>query len=259
MDLANEKFVFSTLERSFSVNRLVSILIVLAISRVLLADDFAEIDRMFVLRDEPANLNRCVELCKQITQEQPQNYEAWWRLAKYEFYFSDIQKSDSDKENALKNGIDAAKKAVTLDPKRVEGHFWLASNDGEYAELKGAFKSMSLIHSIRSEFETAFQINPRYENGAVYQALGELYIRLPGLFGGDDDKGVALLETGVQKAPSNLNLKLTLGEFYIKKKKNDEAQKLLNDVLKADDPMLTENEKRDLRQRASHDLAGLKS
>ena len=50
---------------------------------------------MFALRDNPGNLNRCVELCKRIVQVQPENYEAWWRLAKYQFYLSDTQKSDA--------------------------------------------------------------------------------------------------------------------------------------------------------------------
>jgi tetratricopeptide (TPR) repeat protein len=221
-------------------------------------EDLTEADRMFALRDETAKLNQAIDVCQRTVQQQPDNYEAWWRLAKFEFYLSDLQKADSDKEKLLKAGIEAAMKAVDLNSKRVEGHFWLASNDGEYAELKGAFKSMSLIHSIRAEFETAYEIDPMYENGSVYQALGELYIRLPGLFGGDDDKGLELLETGVKKAPSNLNLKMTLAEFYLKKGNKDDARKLLNEIPSVNDPILTENETRDLRWRASQDLAEVK-
>ena len=147
-------------------------------------------------------------------------------------------------------GIDAAKKAVTADAKRVEGHFWLGANQGEYADLKGALQSLGLVKNIRKEFEAALAIDPSYENGAIYSALGQIDLNLPRLFGGNERRGIEKLEAGLKAGPDNAELKVTLGEVYQKKGRRDEARKLFESVLSANDAARTPIEMDELRTKA---------
>jgi tetratricopeptide (TPR) repeat protein len=207
-------------------------------------------DVLFAARDYGDNLKQATSMMEQLTAREPSNYEAWWRLARLRYYLVDHEKDRSKKSKLLQAGVDAAKKAVALDDKRVEAHFWFAANEGEYADLKGALQSLNLVKTIRKEFEAALAINPAYENGAIYSALGQIDLNLPRLLGGNERRGVERLEEGLKVGPNNAELKVTLAEVYGKKGRKDEARKLLESVLSGNDPTRTPAEMEELRTKA---------
>jgi len=171
---------------------------------------------------------------------------------------SDQETNEANRVKLLESAIDAAKKAVALKNERPEGHFWLAASTGEYAGLKGSFRTLWLIKTIRREFEAVLKIDPAYENGDAYLALGELDIRLPKLFGGDDQRGIQRLETGLKVGPKNADLKLTLAENYAKQGRVVEARTLAESVLSVDDPSRTASEQEEFRNKARRLLNKLK-
>ncbi len=130
-------------------------------------DPIAQADELFATRDNADNLKQAVLLMEQLTAREPSNYEGWWRLARGRYYVGDRETDQTKKTRLFQSGVEAAKKALALDDKRVEGHFWFAANEGEYADLKGALQSLGLVKTIRKEFETSLAINPAYENGAI--------------------------------------------------------------------------------------------
>ena len=213
-------------------------------------NSIARADEFFAARDNPVNIKQAVELMEQLAASEPSNYEAWWRLARARYYAGDREKDQTKKAKVFYSGVEAAKKAVALDDKRVEGHFWFGANQGEYADLKGALKSLGLVKTIRKEFETALAINPSYENGAIYSALGQIDLNLPRLFGGNERRGIERLEAGLKAGPDNAELKVTLGEVYQKKGRRDEARRVLESVLSANDPARTPIEMEELRTKA---------
>ncbi|HKP84761.1 MAG TPA: TRAP transporter TatT component family protein, partial [Blastocatellia bacterium] len=144
------------------------------------------------------------------------------------------------------------------DGNRVEGHFWLAASDGEYADMKGALQSLGLGKIIRKEFEAALAIDPMYENGAAYLALGQIDLSLPRLFGGNEKRGIERLEQGLKAASNNAEIKIALADAYDKKGRKDEARKLLESVLSANDPARTPNELEELRNKARARLDKMK-
>ena len=218
----------------------------------------ARADELFAARDNPANIQQSVVLMEQLAAGEPSNYEAWWRLARARYYAGDREKDQTKKAKLFQSGVNAAKKAVALDDKRVEGHFWFGANQGEYADLKGALKSLGLVKTIRKEFESALAINPSYENGAIYSALGQIDLNLPRLFGGNERRGIERLEAGLKAGPDNAELKVTLGEVYQKKGRRDEARRVLESVLSANDPARTPIEMEELRIKASALLEKIK-
>lgn len=213
-------------------------------------DPIARADDLFAARDNADNLKQAVLQMEQLAAREPSNYEAWWRLARVRYYAGDREKDQTKKIKLFQSGVEAAKKAVASDDKRVEGHFWFAANEGEYANLKGALQSLGLVKTIRKEFEAALAINPAYENGAIYSALGQIDLNLPRLFGGNERRGIARLEEGSKVGPNNAELKVTLAEVYQKKGRRDEARKLVESVLSVNDPARSPMEMAELRTKA---------
>lgn len=213
-------------------------------------DPIARADDLFAARDNADNIKQAVLLLEQLTTREPSNYEALWRLARVRYYAGDREKDQAKKTRLFQSGVEAAKKAVASDAKRAEGHFWFAANEGEYADLRGALQSLGLVKTIRKEFEAALAINPAYENGAIYSALGQIDLNLPRLFGGNERRGIAKLEEGIKVGPNNAELKVTLAEVYQKKGRRDEARKLFESVLSANDPARSPMEMEELRTKA---------
>jgi tetratricopeptide (TPR) repeat protein len=213
-------------------------------------DPTSRADELFATRDNADNLKQAATLMEQLTAREPSNYETWWRLARIRYYLGDREKDQAKKTRMFQAGVDAGKKAVEVDDKRVEGHFWFAANEGEYADLKGALQSLGLVKTIRKEFEAALGINPAYENGAIYSALGQIDLNLPRLLGGNERRGIERLEEGLKGAPGNAELKVTLAEVYVKKGRRDEGRKLVESVLSVNDPARSPIEMEELRAKA---------
>lgn len=224
----------------------------LVLSPALIAQDgaFSESDNLFASRDNIDRLRQAVSMMEDMTARDKSSYQASWRLAKYRYYLADRENDESKKKRLIQSAIDAAKKAVALDGSRVEGHFWLAATTGELADMKGGISSLGFVKTIRKEFETALAIDPSYENGASYLALGEIDLYLPRLLGGGERRGIERLEEGLKTYQSNAELKLALASAYEKKGRRDEARRLLESILATGDPARTRNEMEDLRRKA---------
>lgn len=213
-------------------------------------DPIARADDLYAARDSADNIKQAILLMEQLTAREPSNYEAWWRLARVRYYAGDRENDQTKKTKLFQSGVEAAKKAVASDDKRVEGHFWFAANEGEYADLKGALQSIGLVKTIRKEFEVALAIDPTYENGSIYSALGQIDLNLPRLLGGNERRGIERLEEGLRVGPNNAELKVTLAEVYQKKGRRDEARKLVESVLSMNDPARSPKEMDELRTKA---------
>jgi tetratricopeptide (TPR) repeat protein len=221
-------------------------------------DPIAMADELFAARDKADNIRQAMQILEQTTDREPSNYEAWWRLARVRYYVADRENDQTKKTRLFQSGVEAAKKAIAADATRVEGHFWLGANQGEYANLKGALQSLGLVKTIRREFEAALAINPAYQNGAIYSALGQIDLSLPRLLGGNDRRGIERLEAGLKVGPDNAELKVTLAEVYQKKGRRDEARKLLESVLSVNDAARSPMEMEELRAKARRLLEKVK-
>ena len=211
-------------------------------------------DMLFKGRDNLDSLKQAVAIAEQVRAKEPANFEAVYRVAMYKYYLGDRETDKAKRQKIYEAAMEAARKAVALDTNRIEGHFWLAANQGEYADLKGALSALGLVKELRKGFEAALGIEPAYQNGAIYLALGRLDLDLPRLFGGSDSRGLARLEEGNKACPTNAELKIALAEAYEKKGRKDDARRLCESVLSANDPVRTPNELDELRTKARQHL-----
>jgi tetratricopeptide (TPR) repeat protein len=158
------------------------------------------------------------------------NYEAAWKLAKFEYYLGS-HATDGERETAFREGINAGKMAVQLQGNQADGHFWLGANYGGSAEMS-VLAGLSDFQDIRGEMERVIQIDERYEAGSPYMVLGKLYLKAPRMLGGDSQKALEYLEKGLAFGSNNALLRSTLAEAYHALNRDQEARKQIDFLLK---------------------------
>jgi tetratricopeptide (TPR) repeat protein len=177
------------------------------------------------------NVRKGVGLLREDLDKNPRDYEAWWRLSKLDSFIA-RHSSGSEKNRVLNDGISAGKRAVALQPGRVEGHFWLGANQGLLAEEGGLFEGLRLVDNVRREMETVVKLDPDYEEGSGLRTLGRVYYRAPFFKGGDKKRSVELLEQCLRKFPENALTMLYLADSYIAVGRRAEARDLLQKILR---------------------------
>ena len=200
---------------------------VLSLSRVAMADDY------YLGRAKLSNVDQSLQLLRQAVAENPNDYEAWWRIAKCQSFLGRAR-DDSSSQAAIKafqSGIEAGQQAVRLAPNRVEGHLWLGANYGLLAEEEGWIKGLRLLDTVRNEMETVARINPDYEQAAGERTLARLYYRAPFFKGGDKQRSIQLLQDCLKRYPHDSFALLYLADDYLALGRRDQARALLEQIL----------------------------
>ena len=70
-------------------------------------------------------------------------------------------------------------------------------------DVKGMFKVLSLVKSVRKEMDSVIRIDAAHENGGAYVVLGKIDFELPGLMGGNKKRAIQEYEQGLKIAPAN--------------------------------------------------------
>lgn len=188
-------------------------------------------DNYYLARQEPANVDRGLQVLRQIVAEDPNDFEAWWRIARSESYLGRKAPEDKAAIHDFQAGVEAGRKAVALEPNRVEGHFWLGANYGLMAETEGWIKGLRLIDTVRNEMETVIRLNPDYEQAAGQRTLARLYYRAPFFKGGDKQRSIALLQDCLKRYPRDSFAMLYLADDYVSVGRREEARALLDGIL----------------------------
>jgi tetratricopeptide (TPR) repeat protein len=100
----------------------------------------------------------------------------WLGKCAFELYDDDLAYSSADK-------------AVDLDLKNPDYHYFLGTASGYKAEHSNWFSGLSLARKAQHEFYEAVQLNPN--NVEAQRDLISYYIAAPGIAGGGDDKAEA--------------------------------------------------------------------
>ena len=144
-------------------------------------------DALYARRDEPGFAARAADAWTKRLAASPADFEAAWKLSRARYWLGTNGPVDG-RRAALEAGNDAARKAIALQPARIEGHFWLAANMGALAESFGMSQGLKYRKAIRAELEEALRLDPKFEGGSADRALGRWYFKVPGLFGGSNAK-----------------------------------------------------------------------
>jgi Tfp pilus assembly protein PilF len=194
------------------------------------AEDITSADQLYSKREDLMQLRRGIVSLRQALTKDPGNYEAAWKLSKFNYYLATHTDDSKERDDTFKAGIDAGKTAVQLHNEKPDGHFWLGANYGGAAE-HSAIQGLATVNDIRNEMDTVLHQDEGYQNGSAYMVLGLVYLNAPSIVGGDPKKAVEEMEQGLPFGEPNAFLHLHLAEAYKKVGRNDDARKELKKIL----------------------------
>ena len=187
-------------------------------------------DQLYGQRSDLMQLRRGIVALRQALTTDPGNYDAAWKLSKFNYYLATHTGDTKESDDAFRAGINAGKTAVQLQNEKPDGHFWLGANYGGAAE-HSTIQGLATVNDIRSEMETVLRLDQGYQNGSAYMVLGLVYLNAPGIVGGDPKKAVEEMEKGLPFGEPNAFLHLHLAEAYQKVGRNDDARRELKKIL----------------------------
>lgn len=153
----------------------------------------------------------------------------------------------------FERGLVLAKRAVAMDDRWADGHFAVFCTLGEKMRLDGEFLgSLFSFNRIMAALDRTLELDP--DHLEALSCKGTFLIRLPRLFGGDQDKGEQMLERVIQRAPDTaVNARLVLARSYADRGGQEQAVALAREALR----IAYERDRKDLIPEAKQTLAKL--
>ncbi len=213
-------------------------------------------DALYADRANPASAERAAVIWTAELAEHPRSFDAASKLARA-CYWLGGHAAGQDRRKFLERGIDAGRKAVSLEPSRPEGHFWIAANMGALAESFGLSQGLKYRGAIKSELETVLRLDPGFMAGSANRALGRWYFRVPRLFGGSNKRAEEHLRASLKYDEHSTITHFFLAEVLVDERRKDEARRELQQVLDAPFNPEWAAEDQDFKQRARALLARL--
>lgn len=139
----------------------------------------------------------------------------------------------TDREARLahfEQGQALGEQAIASDEQSADAHFSLFCNLGELLRIDGeSLTSLFGLRRMMSELDRALEIDPAHID--ALSAKGTLLVKLPGLLGGDSEKGEQLLQHVIRRAPKAVNARLALAKVRCEHGSHHEAATLASDAL----------------------------
>jgi tetratricopeptide (TPR) repeat protein len=194
------------------------------------AAKIVEADGLYEGREDMSKARVAVAALRQARIADYGNYEAAWKLARASFYVGDHTDNNSERDDMFREGTEAGKAAVKLQPDKPDGHFWLGANYGGSASAS-TLANLSSFQDIKGEMETVLKLDEKYEGYSAYLGLGRLYLQAPKVLGGDSEKAMEYLEKGVKLNPNNTPMRFHLAEAYKANNRDAEAKKQIETLM----------------------------
>jgi tetratricopeptide (TPR) repeat protein len=159
--------------------------------------------------------------------------KAAWQFARTCFDLADLSTKNSERAGYGREGIDAARAALKLEPKSAAAHYYLGMNIGQVAQTK-TLGALSLVRQMESEWSMARDLDARVDYAGPDRNLGMLYRDAPGppLSIGDRVSAVQHLMRAVELSPEYPENHLNLIESQIKWNQMSEADREYKKFLK---------------------------
>lgn len=136
--------------------------------------------------EDPSQIDRARDLLEAALARDRQ-VDTMVMLAYVHFLYGDVRATTTeDKLAAYDRGREIAKRAVELAPRNPEAHVWYGINAGRWGLTKGVMRSLFLLPTVRQEADTTLELDPK--NLRALALSGNVFLEVPGLFGGDRAK-----------------------------------------------------------------------
>ena len=163
----------------------------------------------------------------------PQAYDAASRGAEISFWLADLAEDDKNRRQTFaEKGMGLARRAIDLNGKGAEGHYYLALNTAYLARTK-TVGALGLLPDIVKEARAAMAINDKVDHCGPLRLLGTVLLRAPSwpTSVGDVDEAKDALQKAAESCPEHPGNHLFYGEALIANKKREQAAPELEKAL----------------------------
>lgn len=190
-----------------------------------------EVDLLLAGKDQ-ASLDRAVAVLQRIAAEEGENAEILCLLAEAHFYYGDWF-SGTEQIQIWEQGEQYARRALELDPRSADAHYWVAAMLGKIGRARGILRSLLLVNPMLEHLETALEIDK--EHSWAHYVLSHLYSELPPKPLGRGDRSQALFyaRSAFELEPEEPEFVLQYAKLLLKEKQEEEALSLLREALQA--------------------------
>ena len=199
-----------------------------SVSSTLISENLRTAEDLFAARSDLSKLREAVNTLSIARDPDHRSFDVEWKFAKYSYFLGKAEPNEDDAIKVFERGRDAAKIASRVDPDKPDGHFWYGANLGELARISPVTVGIKSVDDIREAMNKAISIEPKYQNGSAYDALGQVEMATRTLKGGTIGKAIEYYEKGLEVSPNNANLRLHLAEAYFAAKEEEDAKKQLD-------------------------------
>ncbi len=189
-------------------------------------------DALYAARTDLAKARDAATLWADRLQKNPTDFEAAWKLSRTRYWLGG-HAPEADRRTLLEEGIAAGRTAVALEPKKPEGHFWIAANMGALAESFGMSQGLKYRGDIKDELLLVLSLDPAFQQGSADRALGRWYYKVPRLFGGSNKKSEEHLRKSLTYNANSTASHFFLAETLLDMGRKPDARAELQKVLDA--------------------------
>jgi tetratricopeptide (TPR) repeat protein len=188
-------------------------------------------ETLFAQRKDVNKLREAVKTITRARNSDKRDFEVEWKFAKYNYFLSKQVTDEKEAEKLLKEGYAAAIIASRLEPNKPDGYFWYSACLGEQSRRSPITVGIKAVSEIQTGMNKVIQIDPKYQGASAFDGLAQVELKTT-LVGGKPEKAVELLEKALEYDKGNGYIYLHLAEAYLAVKKDAEAKKQLDFVLK---------------------------
>ena len=192
--------------------------------------NFEKIDRKWRFRFQSETLDAIFADLRKM-----RGFEAHWRLARA-YHFAAMQKLENGEGEtakiALRRGWENAKWAYSLEPKRVEGHFWMAVCGIERARLCGKTSTAWALWGAKRQLRIALSLDEAFHFAGSHRVLGRIFHLAPRVLGGNDEKAEEHFRRALEIA-DNSTTRLYFGELLLSRGEWREANAQFEAIITA--------------------------
>ena len=151
-------------------------------------------------------------------------------LAFVHFLYGDVRATTvEDKLASYDRGREIARRAVELAPRNPEAHVWYGINTGRWGLTKGVMRSLFLLPTVRQEVDATLALDPK--NLRALALSGNVFLEVPGLFGGDRAKAEQQFRRALEIDPHFTVARVDLGRVLIAAGRYPDARRELQGVV----------------------------
>jgi hypothetical protein len=214
-------------------------------------------DALYRAREDINSAKRAADVWSARLRANSSDFEAAWKLARANYWLGG-HAAPRDRKTYLEGGIAAGRAAVSAQPNRPEGHFWIAANMGALAESFGLRQGLKYRGDIRDELMTVLNLDAAFQQGSADRALGRWYFKVPGLFGGNKKKSEDHLRRSLNYNQNSIASRYFLAETLLEMDRKTEAIVELQRVVDLPPDPQWEPEDKEFKAQAQRLLATLR-